>query len=65
MNKIKTSYDPKPIPLRSFDWCAIRDNYEPPMPQGFGSTEKAAIQDLLVQELEDAGGVAFFMEQEP
>jgi hypothetical protein len=30
------------------------------MPIGYGKTKEAAIQDLLVQELEDAGGTAFF-----
>ena len=60
MAEIKISYDPPPIPDRRFDWSAIRDNYEPPMPIGYGKTKEAAIRDLLVQELEDAGGTAFF-----
>lgn len=49
-DEIKTFYDPKPIPLRQFDWSAYRDNYEPPMPLGYGGTEAAAIADLLEQE---------------
>ena len=60
MAEIKISYYRLPIPDRRFDWSAIRDNYEPPMPIGYGKTKEAAIQDLLVQELEDAGGTAFF-----
>jgi hypothetical protein len=45
-------YDPKPIPLRQFDWSAVRADYEPGMPQGFGATREAAIADLLEQEEE-------------
>jgi len=47
---IVTSYDPKPIPLRKFDWIATRKSYEPPMPVGYGSTEAEAIADLLTEE---------------
>lgn len=52
-NKIKTIYDPKPIPIRDFDWCAVRDNYEPGMPIGHGKTEEASIQDLIEDEEND------------
>jgi len=45
-------YDPPPIPLRQFDWSAVRDGYEPGMPIGRGATEEAAIADLLEQEEE-------------
>lgn len=44
--KIITHYDPKPIPLREFDWNAVYDGYEPDDPQGFGATEDEAIMDL-------------------
>lgn len=47
---IRTHYDPKPIPLRQFDWSAIRDSYEPAMPIGYGRTEAEAIADLIAQE---------------
>ena len=46
-------YDPPPIPLRQFDWKALRDGYEPGMPVGYGATEEAAITDLLEQETDD------------
>lgn len=50
--KIKTHYDPPPIPLRQFDWTAIDDETyggEPSDPIGRGATEKEAIDDLLEQ----------------
>lgn len=50
---IVTTYDPKPIPLRQFDWSATRDEYEPPMPIGFGATEREAVLDLLTVEAEE------------
>jgi hypothetical protein len=39
-----------PIPVRQFDWSAIRDGYEPGAPIGWGKTEKLALEDLLKQE---------------
>jgi hypothetical protein len=50
--KIITHYDPKPMPLRTCDWSATTDNYEPFDPVGFGATEAEAIADLKEQ-LED------------
>jgi hypothetical protein len=52
--KISTSYDPPPIPIRSFDWMAVDDDtYDGPgSPIGLGATEQEAIADLLDQ-LED------------
>lgn len=49
--KIKTAYDPKPIPDRRFDWDAIDDDtYDGPgSPIGHGTTEQEAIRDLLEQ----------------
>lgn len=45
--KIKTSYDPKPIPDRRYDWHAVDDDtYEAGNPIGFGATEAEAIADL-------------------
>lgn len=44
--KISVTYDPKPIPLRQFDWCATLDDYEPGDPMGFGATKMEAIADL-------------------
>jgi hypothetical protein len=42
-----------PIPLRQFDWSAVRDGYEPGDNQGFGKTEPEAIGDLLELEADD------------
>ena len=47
---IRVSYDPPPIPLRSFDWRACRDSYDLGSPCGYGPTREAAIADLLGQE---------------
>ena len=51
MAKIITHFDPKPIPLRQFDWSAVTDDYDwapdaKPMPIGYGTTEAEAIADL-------------------
>ena len=53
--RIKTNYWAKPIPIRSFDWCAYDDDtYDGPgSPLGSGATEQEAIDDLL-QQMEDA-----------
>jgi hypothetical protein len=40
----------KPIPMRQFDWEAVRDGYEGGDPLGLGATEEEAIADLLEQE---------------
>jgi len=45
---IRTRHDYPPIPIRSMDWSATFDNYEPGCPIGFGPTEQAAITDLLM-----------------
>lgn len=50
--KIKTIYDPPPIPFRNFDWCAYDDETysgEEGEPIGFGETEEDAIDDLLLE----------------
>jgi hypothetical protein len=44
--KIITHYDPKPIPVRAFDWTAVTDEYEGGHPIGHGRTEAEAIEDL-------------------
>jgi hypothetical protein len=51
--EILTSFDHPPIPVRSFDWSAVLDGYEPGEPIGRGATEAEAIADLLEQ-VEDA-----------
>ena len=47
--KIITSYDYPPIPIRSCDWSAVTDDYEPGDPIGRGATEQEAIDDLKEQ----------------
>lgn len=49
--KIRTEYDPKPIPRRDSDWLAVDDEtYDGPgAPIGTGATEQDAIDDLLEQ----------------
>lgn len=50
MDPIRTEFVYPPIPIRDFDWSAVRDNYEPGCPIGYGRTEEAAIADLILQE---------------
>jgi hypothetical protein len=50
MGKIITEHVYPPIPVRQFDWSAVRDGYEPGCPLGTGPTERDAINDLLDQE---------------
>lgn len=47
--KIITTYEPKPSHIRTLDWHAMTDSYEPGDPIGYGDTEKAAITDLKNQ----------------
>ncbi len=47
--KIQTSPIFPPIHIRSLDWCATFDNYEPGCPIGHGATEQEAIEDLKEQ----------------
>jgi hypothetical protein len=44
--KIERHYDPKPIPIRDFDWCAYID---PERCCGYGKTEVEAINNLMGQ----------------
>jgi hypothetical protein len=48
---VKTTYNPKYTP--ELDWEACLDGYEPGDPLGLGSTEQAAIEDLM-SKMEDA-----------
>jgi hypothetical protein len=51
--KIRTFYDPPPIPVRGFDWIAVDDDtYDYDSPIGLGATEQEAIEDLK-QKIED------------
>lgn len=58
--KIRTELVYPPIPIRTMDWQAVLDNYEPGEPDedgtyhgggpiGHGATEAEAIADLMVQ----------------
>ena len=49
MKRIETSFVYPPIPIRTCDWQATFDNYEPGDPIGWGATEQEAIEDLLAQ----------------
>jgi hypothetical protein len=54
--KIRTDFVYPPIPLRTFDWCAVDDDtYEGDSRDliGWGATEQQAIDDLK-QQMEDA-----------
>jgi hypothetical protein len=49
--KIIVDYDPKPIPIRRFDYVAARAGSDPECCHvGYGATESDAIADLLDQE---------------
>jgi len=47
--KIITEFVYPPIPLRSFDWQAVEEGYEPGDPIGRGPSEDEAILDLEEQ----------------
>ena len=46
---IRTEFIYPPIPIRSCDWTAILDDYEPGDPIGCGTSEIEAIENLLEQ----------------
>ena len=55
---IHTHFEYPPIPVRSFDWAAVTDDYDcdcdqdglfSTCPVGHGATEEEAIADLLEQ----------------
>jgi hypothetical protein len=47
--KIRTSYWPKAIADRQFDWSAATEDYDVGHPVGHGRTEAEAINDLILQ----------------
>ena len=52
--KIITHHEFPPIPIRTFDWCAMRDgDDECGHRHGWGRTKAEAIEDLLRLEDED------------
>jgi len=52
MNEIITEHVNPPIPVRSYDWSAVRRDYEEGGLVGWGSTKQEAVEDLLVKESE-------------
>jgi hypothetical protein len=50
--KIITSHNYPPIPIRDYDWSAIREDYDQGDLVGHGTTEEAAIDFLIIQENE-------------
>jgi len=53
MNKIKTNHIYPPIPIRNYDWEAVREWYDEGDLIGYGKTEQEAINDLITQENEE------------
>lgn len=52
-DRIITSFCYPPIPIRTHDWCAYRENdVEDSSRYGWGCTEDGAIRDLLAMEEE-------------
>lgn len=58
--KIITTHVFPPIPIRRYDWSAVRDGYEPGQPIGWGYTEEQAIHNLKVEE-----GEIYEMQHQP
>ena len=52
MNKIITTHDYPPIPIRDYDWSAVREDYDEGDLIGNGRNEQDAIDDLLDKESE-------------
>jgi len=52
MEKILTTHINPPIPVRDYDWEAVRANYDEGDLIGYGKTEKEAVKALLLEESE-------------
>ena len=50
--KIITEFVYPPIPIRRYDWSAVREGYDEGDPVGWGRTEQEAINELLEMEEE-------------
>jgi hypothetical protein len=48
--KIITAFVYPPIPIRRYDWSAVREGYDEGDPVGWGATEQEAINELLKME---------------
>ena len=50
MKKIITNYECPPIPVRDYDWLALREDWDEGDLIGYGRTEQEAIDDLIEKE---------------
>jgi len=50
MNEIITEHVNPPIPVRSYDWAAVRRDYEEGGLVGWGASKQEAVADLLAKE---------------
>lgn len=50
MKKIITNHECPPIPIREYDWSALREDWDLDEPIGYGRTEQDAIDDLIEKE---------------
>ena len=57
-NGIRTSFEYPPIPIRDYDWSAIRDDYDSGDLIGYGRTEQEAIDNLKQQEDEHTNEIS-------
>ena len=53
MGKILTTHLDLPIPIRNYDWEAVRADYDEGDLIGYGKTEKEAVKALLFEESEN------------
>ena len=53
MRKIITIHERPPIPIRDYDWSAIREDYDEGDLIGYGKTEQDAINDLVIKEKDE------------
>ena len=52
MDEIITTHNYLPIPIRCYDWSAVRSSYDKGDPIGIGATEQEAINNLIESEIE-------------
>lgn len=50
MKPIRTKFVHPPVPNRSYDWSAVREDGDKHDPIGRGETESEAVEDLLMLE---------------
>ena len=49
-SKICTTFINPPIPIRGYDWEAVRADYDEGDPIGYGASEQEAVDDLIEAE---------------